>query len=135
MNLLKGRVETSPEGVMVKLGNRPFVTLTGELGATVFEASQSEGGEIEVGIRPPDFEIQSGEGPGLGATVRFREFLGETVLLTLDSEVERIRVMVSRDNLAKENDMVKLIPRQDRLHFFSVSTGLAIAHTTRVAVR
>jgi multiple sugar transport system ATP-binding protein len=136
MNLLKGRVESAADGVVVSLDNRPFVTLTGELGATVLEASRSEGGEIEVGVRPPDLEIQGGEGPGLRAKVRFREFLGETVLLTLDTGVDRIRVMVPRDTSVNEGDKVTLAPRQDRLHFFSVKTGLAVAHTTRVvAVR
>ena len=129
MNLLRGRVASTPEGVLITLQNTPFVTLNKETGQAVLETARQEDGVIEVGVRPPDFTVASPEKSGLQAKVRFREFLGETVLLTLDTGAERVRVVAPRDTQARETDLVSLVPRLDRLHFFSIESGMAVAHS------
>lgn len=80
-------------------------------------------------MRPPDFELQADSSQGLPARVRMREFLGEDVLLTLNANGDRLRIVVPRDAIAAEGSIVTLRPRQDRVHFFATTSGEAIGHT------
>ncbi len=106
-----------------------------------------------------------GQSHGLPARVRIREFLGDSVLLTLDTDVDcqeitaprgvpgaateqvgkkaeeddvlhtleagadRLRVTGPRNLGAAEGDLMMLVPREDRVHFFAAPSGEAIGHT------
>ena len=78
-------------------------------------------GAIQLGIRAEDLAI--GDGGGLDGRVRVREAIGDSVLLTVDTQGGRVRVRTPTSVHVREGDAVSLMPNGDRLHVFDRSTG------------
>lgn len=132
MNILPGKVERSGEAVQVTVYGNPFVKVSGDLANVLLGAAAGEGGMVQVGVRPPDFQVHSDGAEGLPVVVRVREFTGENLLLTLDTgdtaqklsaRDDRPRVIVPRSTGVEEGAKLVVTPRLDRLHFFVPSTG------------
>jgi multiple sugar transport system ATP-binding protein len=132
MNLLPGRVELASGGAQVFVHGRPFARVAGPTAERLLREARQPDGQIEVGVRPPDLELQAPSKPGMPVKVRIREFLGEDVLVTLDADGTRIRMIAPRHLAPPEAVNAVAVPRPDRVHFFSLSTGEAIGHTAEV---
>ncbi len=129
MNLFLGQVRPSQKGAEVSVQGRPFANVAGPLAERLLQSSSKIDGRVEVGVRPPDFELRAPTEIGMAVQVRTREFLGEDVLLTLDAQGNKIRIIGSRHLALSEGDNAVAVPRADRVHFFSLSNGEAIGHT------
>ena len=132
MNLFSGRVQVTRSGAQVSVHGRPFANVAGLLAERLLESTRKSDGQVEVGVRPPDIELRAPTELGMPAKVRTREFLGEDVLLTLDAQGDKVRVIGPRHLAPSEGDHAVVVPRADRIHFFSLSTGEAIGHTAEV---
>jgi multiple sugar transport system ATP-binding protein len=132
MNLLPGRVERTGSGAQVSVQNRPFVDVAAPLAERLLESTRQSDGQVEVGVRPPDMEPCAPGELGMPVKVRIREFLGEDVLLTLDAQGGKLRMIGPRHLAPSEGDDAVVVPRSDRVHFFSISTHEAIGHTGEV---
>lgn len=130
MNLIPARVQPSDQGVLVTVGDHRFTEVTGRYASLVLDSVQKNGGGVNVGVRPPDFELRDQGGEGLAGFVRLREGIGEVVLLTLEAGDLKLRIETPRDLAVSEGDTVVLQPRADRLHLFESSSGNAICHTS-----
>lgn len=128
MNILRGRVKRSGEGVSVTVSEHPFVTVGDERMSALLAASDAGDGTVDVGVRPPDFELRANGSSGLPAQVRLVENLGEVVLVTLDAGGERLRVQAPRDVGVAEGETLVLSSRPDRVHFFERSFGNSIGN-------
>ena len=129
MNLFRGRVELTRDGAQVSVQGRPFINVATRLAERLLESARQSEGQVEVGVRPPDIELRAPGELGMPIRVRIREFLGEDVLLTLDAQGEKVRMVGPRHLAPAEGDNAVVVPRSDRVHFFSVSTHEAIGHT------
>lgn len=131
MNILQGSVQPVADGngATVYIDGSPFIGVEGEVGRAVLQAASDDGWIVDVGVRPPDLLLQEWAEQGLPARVRIREFMGENVLLTLESGDLRVRMLAPRGTKAQEGDSVVVCPREDRVHFFASSSGVAIGHT------
>jgi multiple sugar transport system ATP-binding protein len=129
MNLFLGQVEITRDGAQVSVQARPFINVATELAERLLESARQSEGQVEVGVRPPDMELRAPGELGMPVRVRIREFLGEDVLLTLDAQGEKVRMVGPRHRAPAEGDNAVVVPRSDRVHFFSISTHEAIGHT------
>lgn len=129
MNLFAGRVELTPNGAQVLVQERSFAHVVPPFAERLLESTRQSEGRVEVGVRPPDMELRARGESGMPFKVRVREFLGEDVLLTLKALGNKVRAIAPRHVAPSEGDTGVLVPRSDRIHFFSISTGDAIGHT------
>jgi multiple sugar transport system ATP-binding protein len=132
MNLFPGRVEFTRSAAQVSVQGRPFVNVASGLAERLLESSRQSDGQVEVGVRPPDMELRASGELGMPIRVRIREFLGEDVLLTLDAQGNKVRMVGPRHLAPSQGDNAVVVPRSDRVHFFSVSTHEAIGHTGEI---
>ncbi|MEA2538765.1 MAG: sn-glycerol 3-phosphate transport system ATP-binding protein [Acidobacteriaceae bacterium] len=129
MNLFPGRVQRMQNEVQVWVQGRPFTNIPKPLAERLLESTRESDGQVEVGVRPPDIELRPPGELGMPVKVRIREFLGEDVLLTLDAQGQKVRMIGPRHLAPLEGDSAVAVPRADRVHFFSISTHEAIGHT------
>jgi len=106
-----------------------FANVVSPLAKRLLESTRQSEGRVEVGVRPLDMELRAPGEVGMPVKVRVREFLGEDVLMTLEAEENKLRVIALRHAAPSEGDTGVVVPRSDRIHFFSISTGDAIGHT------
>jgi hypothetical protein len=66
--------------------------------------ARRQDGAAKFGVRPPDMELRASGELGMPIRVRIREFLGEDVLLTLDAQGNKVRMVGPRHLAPSEGD-------------------------------
>ena len=97
--------------------------------AAIEVAANGAGGTVDVGVRPDDFRLGGPDEPGIAGRIRIRENLGDTTLLSVDTEGDRLRLRSGAGLAVREGETVRLHPRADRIHFFDAATGLAVGQS------
>ena len=92
-------------------------------------AEQPRDGTVDVGVRPDDFRLGGPDEPGIAGRIRIRENLGDTTLLAVDTEGDRLRLRSGAGLTVREGENVRLHPRADRIHFFDAATGIAVGRS------
>lgn len=127
MNLLPAQVAAADGGgALVSVDDDPILSVSGAVASGLLAEGGTEAGGVEIGIRPVDFQLAPAGSAGLPGRIRVAETLGEISLLTVDAGEQRLRVQVPATLTPAEGDEVVLVPRPDRVHFFSMVTGDAI---------
>ena len=129
MNMLDGRIVRGREGTVIFVDDTAVLTLSGPLLAAM-ESAFAGLDAIKVGVRPDDFVIVPTGSNGLSGTVRVREILGRSSLLSVHTTGHRLRMRVERDEAPPEGDPVSMMPRPDRVHLFHPTTGVRITTGT-----
>ena len=123
-------VRASVSGGRVGIGDYTLEHVPAVAMNAIETAAHGAGGAVDVGVRPDDFRLGSPEEPGIAGQIRVREALGDTTLLTVDSEGDRLRLRSGGGLAVREGERVRLHPRPDRIHFFHAETGAAVGRTT-----
>jgi multiple sugar transport system ATP-binding protein len=126
MNTMPGRVVRTDTGAKLTVEGAAVMDLPEPLLGRLEARELDADGRIDVGIRPDDFVLATSEGPGLTATIRVREIIGTTSLLSIDTGEHRLRVRVDRDLAPSEGASVRLQARSDRVYLFDAKTGMAV---------
>lgn len=119
MNLLDARVTADrPDLVQVgehaiQLSNRRYRGLLDRLAA--------RDGVAQLGVRAEDLAI--GDRAGLPGRVRIREAIGDSVLLTIDTQGGRLRMRAPLGVHVREGEPLSISPDINQLHFFDRLTG------------
>ena len=125
MNIVQARVS----GGRVAIGDFALERLPAPALAAIEAAAGAAGGTVDVGVRPDDFRLGGPDEPGIAGRIRIRENLGDTTLLSVDTEGERLRLRSGAGLSAREGETVRLHPRADRIHFFDAATGVAVGQS------
>ena len=125
MNIVRAAVS----GGHVAVGDFVLDRVPPDAMAAIEAAASGAGGAVDVGVRPDDFRLGGPEEPGIAGRIRVRENLGDTTLLTLDTEGDRLRLRSGAGLIVREGECVRLHPRADRIHFFDAATGVAVARS------
>jgi len=132
MNLLIGDVEACEGGAQVQVEGCSLVGVAGETAERLLEVARQRDSKVQLGVRPSEAQLRPPGEAGLKVNVRTREFLGETVLITVEVGVKKLRVLGPRDELPfSEGEGAVFRFRPDRVHFFSLSTGEAVGRSER----
>ena len=108
MNLFRGVVSRSPEGVRFRCGSMEL-----DLGAKAYLLDY-EDQTITLGVRPED--VTPGQG-GLRARVELVERIGPETILYIAADDTNWRVLTRGDFQARVGETINLEPNPDRLHF------------------
>ena len=126
MNIVRATVN----GSRVIIGDYALERIPAATMAAIDTASGAAEGAVDVGVRPDDFRLGGMEEPGIAGQIRVREALGDTTLLTVDAEGDRLRLRSGAGLNVREGERVRLHPRADRIHFFDAATGAAVGRAT-----
>ena len=121
MNIIRGAVSDG----RVTVGGYALERLPPAAVASIGAAAGAGAGAVDVGVRPDDFRLGGPEESGIAGHIRIREALGDTTLLTVDTESGRLRLRSGAGLNVREGESVRLHPRADRIHFFNAATGVA----------
>lgn len=122
MNLLQARLSRTGDALSVTVGD-DTVQLP-DPAASLGDLVTADGTEVEIGIRAEDLVV--GDTGALSGRVRVREAIGDTVLLTVDTDGGRVRVRSSIGVQAGEGQTVRLSPDPGQLHLFDPTSGRRI---------
>ena len=122
MNIIRATVS----GSRVVIGDFTLEQIAPATTAAIQAAAATADSAVDVGMRPDDFRLGGPEGPGIAGRIRIREALGDTTLLTVDTEGDRLRLRSGAGLTVREGERVRLHPRADRIHFFDAATGVAV---------
>ena len=125
MNIVRAMVS----GGRVAIGDYALERVPPGAVAGIEAAAGSAGGAVDIGMRPDDFRLGGPDGPGIAGRIRIREALGDTTLLTVDTEGDRLRLRSGAGLTVREGEHVRLHPRADRIYFFDAATGVAVGRT------
>lgn len=91
-------------------------------------AKQIPGGHISLGVRPKDIQILGADTqePSANAEVNHVQVLGETSVVTLNSNGAEIRVKVSTQNSPNRGEQVRLKFNLADCHFFNPQTEIRL---------
>jgi multiple sugar transport system ATP-binding protein len=119
MNLLNATV-TSGHPNSVQVGEHPIRLSAGRYRKLLDHLATSDG-VVQLGVRAEDLAISDHD--GLQGTVRVREAIGDSVLLTIDTQGGRLRMRAPSDVHVREGEALSISPDTDQLHFFDRSSG------------
>ncbi|MCY3732904.1 MAG: ABC transporter ATP-binding protein, partial [Chloroflexi bacterium] len=122
-------VQASVNGGRVAIGDYALERVPPADLAAIEAAASSAGGTVDVGVRPDDFRLGGPDEPGIAGRIRIRENLGDTTLLAVDTEGDRLRLRSGAGLGVREGENVRLHPRADRIHFFDAATGIAVGRS------
>ena len=125
MNIVQARVS----GGRVAIGDYALEGIPTAMMAAIEASAVAADGAVDVGVRPDDFRLGGLDAPGIAGHIRIREALGDTTLLTVDAEGDRLRLRSGGGLSAREGERVRLHPRADRIHFFDAATGVAVGQS------
>lgn len=125
MNIVRARVSAG----RVAIGDYALECVPPTAMAAIEASAAAADGAVDVGVRPDDFRLGSLDAPGIAGHIRIREALGDTTLLTIDTEDDRLRLRSGGGLSAREGEPVRLHPREDRIHFFDADTGVAVGQS------
>ncbi len=125
MNIVRARVS----GGRVAIGDYALEGLPTAMMAAIEASADAAGGAVDVGVRPDDIRLGGLGAPGIAGHIRIREALGDTTLLAVDTEGDRLRLRSGGGLSAREGERVRLHPRADRIHFFDAATGVAVGQS------
>jgi len=112
----------------LRMGNH-LLHLTGSRAKV---ASDRKGRQLEIGFRPEDLEIASGNGDGavrFPATIEVVEYLGNQELLHADAEGNEVLALVASDKNVKVGDNVEFTIATEKLHLFDPETDESLVST------
>jgi len=95
-------------------------------------ASDRKGRQLEIGFRPEDLEIASGNGDRavrFPAKIEVVEYLGNQELLHADAEGNEVIALVSSDMNVKAGDNVEFTIATEKLHLFDPETDESLVST------
>ncbi len=117
MNFIPAR-EGAPKGAR-------FVNVAG-VPTEVPELFEATSAQVTLGVRPEHIEIRpAGEAGSLAGRVFEVEYLGSRQLLTVDTDVGRLKVRASDDLDVRRDDALSLKPRKDAVVLFDDDSGRA----------
>lgn len=131
MNIVTAAVNRRGEEVITAVDGFDFMEVPAALREGVLRAAEPAGRRIEVGVRPDDFEVDDAGSRGLPGTVRVREVLGESALVTVDVPGHKLRLRLGSGAGPVEGERVVIRPRRERTHFFDAVSGIAIGDQDR----
>ncbi len=121
MNFLPAKAGLPKGGQTVAVAGTPLEV------PQLFEATPAE---VTLGIRPEHIDIGSvGDPTGLPGTVFEVEYMGSRQLLTVDTEVGRLKVRASEAFNVRRDDALSLKPRKNAVVLFDKQSGRAYAST------
>jgi multiple sugar transport system ATP-binding protein len=119
MNLLNARVTSAcPDSVQV---GEYAIQLSGSRYRGLLDRLESRDGVVQLGVRADDLALS--DRSGLPGTVRVREAIGDSVLLTIDTQGGRLRMRAPLGVHVREGEVLSISPDINQLHFFDCSTG------------
>jgi multiple sugar transport system ATP-binding protein len=119
MNLLSAKV-TSDRPDTVQVGEHPIQLSAGRYRG-LLDCLAANDGVVQLGVRAEDLAIS--DRGGLSGRVRVREAIGDSVLLTIDTEGGRLRMRAPQGVHVREGAVLSISPDINQLHFFDRSTG------------
>ena len=125
MNIVRAAVNRD----RVVVGDYELERVASATAAAIEAAAGGADGAIDVGVRPDDFRLVGPDEAGIAGRIRVREALGDSTLLTVDTEGDRLRLRSGGGVSAQEGERVRLHPKADRIHFFDAATGAAVGRT------
>lgn len=126
MNIISCSVIQNEDTVDIWAGKYRMILFPIRQGANLIEDIKNTNNEVNVGIRPMDFEVSDDPRIGIQVEVRLGEHLGENTLYHLGSVVGPLLYLTSRSNKFKEGETLVLKPLKNRMHFFSKKTTMSI---------
>jgi multiple sugar transport system ATP-binding protein len=119
MNILNATVASdSPD--TVKIGEHD-VRLAAARYQKLLDHLAANEGVVQLGVRAEDLTIS--DHGGVPGTVRVREAIGDSVLLTVDTLGGRLRMRTASDVYVREGEALSISSHTDQFHFFDLSTG------------
>jgi multiple sugar transport system ATP-binding protein len=119
MNLLNARLTPdNPDSVIV--GEHP-IPLPASRYRSLLDHATANDGVVQLGIRAEDLAMS--DRGGLPGSVRVREVIGDSVLLTIDTQGGRVRVRAPLGVHVREGEVMSISPDINQLHFFDCTTG------------
>jgi len=126
MNIISCSVIQNENTVDIWAGKYRMISFPIRQSANLLEDIKNTNNEVNVGIRPMDFEVLDDPRIGIQVKVSLREHLGENTLYHLESVVGPLLYLTSRNNKFKEGETLVLKSLKNRMHFFSKKTTMAI---------
>jgi multiple sugar transport system ATP-binding protein len=126
MNILQAKVSQKDGNVEVIVGESILATYPLRQGQPLLDEASKSNFEINVGIRPMDFEISSMNESSLRFNIYLREHLGDNTLYHLSSENGVVLFLTPRANNFEEGGQLILKPIYNRIHYFSKETTMVV---------
>lgn len=126
MNILSCTVIQKQDTIFIQAGKYSLVSYPIRKAISLIDEASKSNFEINVGIRPMDFEIVPEGEKGVIFTIYLREHLGDNTLYHLNSEIGSILYSTPRINNFEEGGTLVLRPIVDRIHYFSKETTLVV---------
>jgi multiple sugar transport system ATP-binding protein len=126
MNILSAKIFQKGDIVEVKVGESTLATYPVQRAQPLLDEVTKTNFEINVGIRPMDFEIISKADEGISFRISLREHLGDNTLYHLYSDIGTVLFLTPRINNFEEGGFLELKPIHQRIHYFSKATTMVV---------